>query len=88
VRPAKTMEFIKWLGISFPRWLENGLQTAPEILRKSVDLPLQRRPSGRRSASLRGWRWCQFVGHPGVVISLRATEGTAPGPCRQSRPSS
>jgi hypothetical protein len=35
------MEFMKWLGISFPRWLENDLRFAPDILRKSVDLALQ-----------------------------------------------
>ncbi|HKP98405.1 MAG TPA: 5,10-methylenetetrahydrofolate reductase [Fibrobacteria bacterium] len=34
----KTMEFMKWLGISFPRWLENELRHSPDILRKSVDL--------------------------------------------------
>src|SRR5262249_50607494 len=32
----KTMEFMKWLGISFPRWRGNHLATAPPILRKSV----------------------------------------------------
>jgi len=37
----KTMAFMKWLGISFPRWLENDLRSAPDILRKSVDLALQ-----------------------------------------------
>ena len=37
----KTMEFMKWLGIAFPRWLENDLRFAPDILRKSVDLALQ-----------------------------------------------
>jgi len=37
----KTMDFMKWLGISFPRWLENDLRFAPDILRKSVDLALQ-----------------------------------------------
>ena len=37
----KTMEFMKWLGIAFPRWLENDLRAAPDILRKSVDLALQ-----------------------------------------------
>jgi hypothetical protein len=37
----KTMEFMKWLGISFPRWLENELRHAPDILRKSVDLAAQ-----------------------------------------------
>jgi hypothetical protein len=34
----KTMEFMKWLGISFPRWLENELRHSPSILAKSVDL--------------------------------------------------
>ncbi len=37
----KTMEFMKWLGISFPRWLENDLRTAADILRRSVDLALR-----------------------------------------------
>jgi len=37
----KTMEFMKWLGISFQRWLENDLRTPPDTLRKSVDLALQ-----------------------------------------------
>ena len=37
----KTMDFMKWLGISFPRWLENELRTATDILRKSFDLALQ-----------------------------------------------
>jgi len=32
---------MKWLAISFPRWLENDLRTAPDIVRKSVDLALQ-----------------------------------------------
>jgi hypothetical protein len=34
----KTMEFMQWLGISFPRWLENELRHSPDILGKSVDL--------------------------------------------------
>ena len=34
----KTMEFMKWLGIAFPRWLENELRHSPDILAKSVDL--------------------------------------------------
>lgn len=34
----KTMEFLKWLGIAFPRWLENELRHSPDILSKSVDL--------------------------------------------------
>jgi hypothetical protein len=37
----KTMEFMKWLGISFPRWLENELRHSPDILGKSVDLAQQ-----------------------------------------------
>jgi 5,10-methylenetetrahydrofolate reductase len=34
----KTMEFMQWLGISFPRWLENELRHSPRILDRSVDL--------------------------------------------------
>jgi hypothetical protein len=37
----KTMQFMKWLGIAFPRWLENELRHAPDILRRSVDLAIQ-----------------------------------------------
>ncbi|MFT3708348.1 MAG: hypothetical protein QM817_11910 [Archangium sp.] len=31
----KTVEFMKWLGVSFPRWLENELRHAPDILERS-----------------------------------------------------
>ena len=34
----RTLEFMKWLGISFPRWLENELVHAGDILERSVDL--------------------------------------------------
>jgi hypothetical protein len=34
----KTMEFMQWLGIRFPRWLENELRHSPDILERSVDL--------------------------------------------------
>lgn len=34
----RTMDFMKWLGISFPRWLENELRYSENILAKSVDL--------------------------------------------------
>ena len=34
----KTMEFMKWLGISFPRWLENELRHSADSLERSVDL--------------------------------------------------
>jgi len=34
----KTLSFMKWLGIAFPRWLENELQFAPDPLARSVDL--------------------------------------------------
>ena len=33
----KTLEFMKWLGISIPRWLENELIYSNDILEKSVD---------------------------------------------------
>jgi hypothetical protein len=34
----KTMEFMQWLGIRFPPWLENELRHSPDILERSVDL--------------------------------------------------
>jgi 5,10-methylenetetrahydrofolate reductase len=34
----KTLEFMKWLGISFPRWLENDLRNSTDQLEKSVAL--------------------------------------------------
>jgi hypothetical protein len=34
----KTLEFMKWLGIAFPRWLENDLRFASDPLAKSLDL--------------------------------------------------
>jgi len=37
----KTLEFMKWLGISVPRWLENELIHSVDILQKSVDLSEQ-----------------------------------------------
>ncbi|VDN46608.1 Methylenetetrahydrofolate reductase [Petrocella atlantisensis] len=35
---AKTLKFIKWLGISVPSWLENTLLTSEEMLSKSIQL--------------------------------------------------
>lgn len=34
----KTMEFMQWLGIRFPKWLENELRHSSDILERSVDL--------------------------------------------------
>jgi hypothetical protein len=34
----KTLSFLKWLGISFPRWLENDLLHATDTLAKSLHL--------------------------------------------------
>lgn len=34
----KTLQFMKWLGISIPRWLENELSHAHDILQTSVDV--------------------------------------------------
>lgn len=36
----KTLEFMAWLGVSIPRWLENELLHAHDILEKSVQLSL------------------------------------------------
>jgi hypothetical protein len=35
---ARTLEFMKWLGISFPRWLENELRHSADPLERSIDL--------------------------------------------------
>jgi len=34
----KTLEFLKWLGIFIPRWMENDLLHSEDILRKSIRL--------------------------------------------------
>lgn len=34
----KTLEFMKWLGINIPKWLENDLVNSNDILDKSIDL--------------------------------------------------
>jgi hypothetical protein len=34
----KTLDFMKWLGISIPKWLENDLKHSKDILDKSVNL--------------------------------------------------
>jgi len=34
----KTLDFMRWLGIAIPRWLENELRHARDILQTSVDL--------------------------------------------------
>lgn len=33
----KTLQFMKWLGISIPAWLENELRHSPDILQKSIE---------------------------------------------------
>jgi hypothetical protein len=35
---VRTLEFMQWLGISFPRWLENELRHSSDTLERSVDL--------------------------------------------------
>lgn len=35
---VRTLELMKWLGISFPRWLENELRHSSDTLERSVDL--------------------------------------------------
>lgn len=37
----KTLEFMKWLGISIPRWLENDLAHSEDILEKSIEFSYQ-----------------------------------------------
>lgn len=35
---VRTLEFMKWLGIAFPRWLENELRHSSDTLARSIDL--------------------------------------------------
>lgn len=35
---ARTLDFMKWLGISFPRWLENELRHSADTLERSIAL--------------------------------------------------
>ena len=35
---VKTLSFMKWLGVAFPRWLENDLKFASDPLVKSLEL--------------------------------------------------
>lgn len=35
---VRTLHFMKWLGISFPRWLENELRHTSDTLERSIDL--------------------------------------------------
>ncbi len=35
---VRTLELMKWLGISFPRWLENELRHSTNTLERSIDL--------------------------------------------------
>lgn len=35
---VKTLEFMRWLGISFPRWVENELHHSPDFLERSIGL--------------------------------------------------
>ena len=37
----KTLQFMKWLGISIPKWLENELTHTSDLLQKSVDVSEQ-----------------------------------------------
>jgi 5,10-methylenetetrahydrofolate reductase len=35
---VRTLELMKWLGVSFPRWLENELRHSVDTLERSLDL--------------------------------------------------
>ncbi|MCR6640501.1 MAG: hypothetical protein NVV82_16255 [Sporocytophaga sp.] len=37
----KTLEFLKWLGVSVPKWVENELLNSKNILEKSFDVSYQ-----------------------------------------------
>ena len=37
----KTLDFMQWLGIAFPRWLQNDLRRSRDILETSVALAIR-----------------------------------------------
>src|SRR5207247_6996732 len=43
----KTLEFMRWLGVSVPRWLENDLKHSADILESSVRVRSEERRVGR-----------------------------------------
>jgi len=50
----KTLQFMKWLGISIPKWLENELIHSNDILQKSVDVSEQNWRELKRFADEKG----------------------------------
>ena len=50
----KTLEFMKWLGISIPKWLENDLLHSNDILQRSVDVSEQNYLELKRFADDKG----------------------------------
>ena len=36
ISPSKTLDFIRWLGIEVPRWLENDLKRNKDMLEQSI----------------------------------------------------
>jgi 5,10-methylenetetrahydrofolate reductase len=67
---AKTLSFMKWLGIAFPRWLENELRFAENPLALSLDLC--------ERIFVEIWEYAQEKGIPVGVnvesVSIRKTE--------------
>jgi hypothetical protein len=41
----RTLEFLRWLGIDVPRWIENDLRHATDTLERPTAWPLPRRPT-------------------------------------------
>lgn len=66
----KTLAFMKWLGIAFPRWLENELQLAPDPLQTSLKLC--------ERTFTEAWRYARDKGIPVGVnvesVSIRKPE--------------
>lgn len=67
---ARTLAFMKWLGISVPHWLENELVHSPDILRASIDLAESNWREIRRFAATKGIR----VGCNVESVSIRKEE--------------
>ena len=68
----KTMEFMKWLGVSFPRWLENDLRHSADILQTSVELAV------KLFAELR-----EYAGEKGIPLGVNVESEIGRASCRE-----
>src|SRR5262249_15361477 len=67
---TKTVEFLRWLGVDVPRWIENDLRHADDTLDASLELA--------QTAALELMSFCRRLGVPFGInvesVSIRRVE--------------